>query len=91
MRGMRRVEYGEQEALVFTRSGWKLMDSLREKGVHVNCDCNPKTGASSGQCAIKYPRGEQFLLTAPTELEVKVLGQEKIDKGYRLGCQAVWK
>lgn len=88
---MRRVEYGDQEVLVHTRSGWKLMDSLREKGAQVTCDCNPKAGTSTGLCAVKYPKGEQFLLTAPTDFERKVLGEEKLEKGWRLGCQAVWK
>lgn len=88
---MRRVEYGDQETLVHTRSGWKLMDSLREQGVAVTCDCNPRAGTSSGLCAIKFPRGEAHLLTAPTALEQKTLGPEKLEKGYRLGCQAVWK
>ncbi|MCG0239941.1 MAG: hypothetical protein L6E13_12355 [Firmicutes bacterium] len=88
---MRRVEYKDQEILIHTRSGWRLLDSLAEQGVAVECDCNPKAGTSTARCAVKYPKAEAFLLTAPTEFEYKVLGPEKVAQGWRLGCQALWK
>lgn len=88
---MRRVEYKEQELLIHTRSGWHLLDSVAEQGVPVECDCNPRTGTSSALCAVKYPKAEAFLLTAPTDFERKILGEEKLEKGWRLGCQALWK
>ncbi len=86
---MRRVEYGGEEYLIFTRSGWRLIDSLRERGVPVECDC--KGDQSSAKCAVKFPKDTAFLLTAPTPLERKVLGPEKLEKGFRLACQALWK
>ncbi len=88
---MRRVDYRDQEVLIRTRSGWKLRDSLHEMGVGVTCDCNPRAGTSTGQCAVKYPKGELFLLTAPAPLERQVLGEEKLALGWRLSCQAMWK
>ncbi|HEY3368640.1 MAG TPA: 2Fe-2S iron-sulfur cluster binding domain-containing protein [Symbiobacteriaceae bacterium] len=87
---MRRIDYQGQEYLIHTRSGMRLMDAARESGVPVDCDCNHKKGESSGKCALKWPKDTQFLLTAPTELERKVLG-DQMAQGYRLACQAMYK
>lgn len=85
---MRRIDYQGQEYLVHTRSGMTVKDAIGELGVPVTCDCNGK--ASSAKCEVRWPKDTQFLLTAPTELERTVLG-DKLQSGYRLSCQAMFK
>lgn len=85
---MRRIDYKGEEYLVHTRSGMSVLQAVREQGVPVECDC--KKGESSGKCEVKWPKDTQFLLTTPTELERKVLG-DKVAQGYRLACQAMFK
>jgi ferredoxin len=85
---MRRIDYQGKEYLVHTRSGMNLLEALRESGVPVQCDCDGEH--SSAQCAVKWPKDTLFLLTAPTPLERKVLG-DQLEGGYRLACQAMFK
>jgi len=87
---MRRIDYNGEEYLIHTRSGTNIVESMAELGVAVECDCNPKKGQSEGKCSVKWPKDTAFLLTGPTDLERQVLG-EKLDKGHRLACQAMFK
>lgn len=86
---MRRVEYSGQEYLIHTRSGQRLLDTMREMGIPVECDC--KGHESSAKCAVKFEKGTLFLLNAPNELERRTLGPDKLEQGYRLSCQALYK
>lgn len=85
---MRRIDYQGEEYLIHTRSGMPLKVAMEERGIPVDCDCATKE--SSGKCEVKWPKDTAFLLTAPTSLERSVLG-EKVDKGFRLACQAMFK
>lgn len=87
---MRRIDYDDEEYLIHTRSGMRVLDAMQEAGIAVTCDCDAKAGTTSGKCAVKWPKDTAFLLTAPTELEKQVLG-DQIQKGQRLSCQAIFK
>ncbi len=86
---MRRIDYKDEEYLIHTRSGMRVLDALKEHGIGAECDCDGREN-STAQCKVKWPKDTAFLLTAPTEFERKVLGAE-LEKGYRLGCQAMFK
>lgn len=85
---MRRIEYGGNEYLIHTRSGMRLLETMQEFGIPVACDC--KGAESSGKCTVKFERPVLFLLNNPTALERQVLG-EKIEQGFRLACQALYR
>lgn len=85
---MRRIDYKGEEYLIHTRSGMRVIDAMRESGIPVGCDCSAKE--STQQCIVKWPKDTQFLLTAPTDYERKVLG-DQLAQGYRLACQAIFK
>lgn len=87
---MRRINYDGEEYLIHTRSGMRVLDAMQEAGIAVKCQCDAQAGTTSGTCAVKWPKDTAFLLTAPTELEKKALGNE-IQKGQRLACQAMFK
>lgn len=61
-----------------------VLDAAKIEKVKVKHFC--KRGIC-GKCAIKVLEGE---FSKPNEKEIKKLGQEKIDQGYRLGCQATF-
>jgi ferredoxin len=86
---MRRIDYKDEEYLIHTRSGMRVLDALREHGIAAHCDCDSRE-SSSQECAVKWPKDTAFLLTAPTEFERKILG-DKLGQGYRLACQAMFK
>jgi Na+-transporting NADH:ubiquinone oxidoreductase subunit NqrF len=86
---MRRIDYKDEEYLIHTRSGMRVIDALKEHGIAAECDCDGR-GSSTEKCAVKWPKDTAFLLTAPTEFEKKILG-DKLAQGYRLGCQAIFK
>ena len=86
---MRRIKYKDEEYLIHTRSGLRVLDVMRDHGIPVDCDCD---GAeqSSEHCVVSWPKDTAFLLTAPTPLEKKVLG-DRLNQGQRLACQAMFK
>lgn len=86
---MRRIEYKDQEYLIYTKSGMSLKDAAILRGVPVECDC--KNEESDPGCAIKFPLENMYLLTPPTALEKKTLGENKLKTGWRLGCQALFR
>lgn len=87
---MRRVDYDGQEYLIHTRSGMRLIHTMREMGIPVQCECGSKDEEAAGKCSVKFERSQLFLLNSPNEFERKVLG-DKIEQGYRLACQALYK
>lgn len=86
---MRRIDYNGEEYLIHTRSGMRVLDTLKEHGIAAECDCDGREHSTS-KCMVKWPKDTAFLLTAPTEFERKVLGAE-LEKGLRLSCQAMFK
>jgi ferredoxin len=87
---MRRIDFNGEEYLIHTRSGMKVIDTLREHGIATDCDCNAK-GDTDAHCIVKWPKDTAFLLTSPTPKEYAVLGEEKVAKGFRLACEAMFK
>jgi len=60
-----------------------LLNTLLREGVSISHDCGGR--AQCGTCRVKVISGGA--LRKPTEGEVKRLGQDLIDEGYRLACQ----
>jgi ferredoxin len=87
---MRRIDYKGEEYLIHTRSGLRLIETMRESHIPVECDCDMKAGTSSALCQVKWPKDTAFLLTGPTPFEQKILGTE-LDRNQRLACQAMFK
>ena len=67
---------------VEVKDGKKILKAAKNANVKINTSCEGK--GKCGKCVIKVLNGK---LSEPTKQELKVLGQEKIDKGYRLSCQ----
>lgn len=86
---MRRIKYKNEEYLVHTRSGMRLIDALIEQGIPVTCDCDGKSHTTE-QCLVQWPKDTAFLLTEPTPFEQQQLG-DRLEKGHRLACQAMFK
>jgi len=63
--------------------GKTVLDASRSAGVGVISLCGGEGWCDS--CLIRIASGE---VTPPTQSEIDSLGQEQIDKGYRLACQA---
>lgn len=85
---MRRIDYKGEEYLIHTRSGMRVVDAMMERGIPIDCD--PKGDMTGEGCRVKWPKDTQFLLTAPTERERRVLG-DQVDKGFRLIYDAIFK
>lgn len=62
--------------------GTKVSDILIGNNIKLNLPCNGKYGC--GKCKVIAAKG----LSEITPYEVKVLGKEQIEKGYRLSCKA---
>ena len=60
----------------------KVLKAAKNAKVKINDSCEGK--GKCGKCVIKVIEGK---LSEPTKEELKVLGKEKIDDGYRLACQ----
>ncbi len=86
---MRRIKYKNDEHLIHTRSGVTVLEVMRDHGIGATCDCDA-VEHSTEECLVQWPKDTAFLLTAPTAFERKILG-EKVDQGYRLACQAMFK
>lgn len=59
-----------------------LVKLAKKANVKIKLPCSGK--GTCGKCLVKITKGE---VSEPTKAEMKKLGQEKIDKGYRLACQ----
>jgi len=64
-------------------SGKTVLDASRSAGVGVISLCGGEGWCDS--CLVRIASGE---VSPPTQSEIDSLGQEKIDEGYRLACQA---
>ncbi|MBN7576633.1 hypothetical protein C1H57_16445 [Clostridium sp. 2-1] len=60
----------------------KVLKAAKNARVKINDSCEGK--GKCGKCVIKVIDGK---LSEPTKEELKILGKEKIDGGYRLACQ----
>lgn len=67
---------------VEVNDGKKVLKAAKNANIKINNSCDGK--GKCGKCVIKVLGGK---LSEPTKQELKVLGQEKIHKGYRLSCQ----
>ena len=67
---------------VEVKDGKKTLKAAKNANIKINTSCDGK--GKCGKCLVKVLKGK---LSEPTKQELKVLGQEKIDKGYRLSCQ----
>lgn len=67
---------------VEVKDGKKVLKAAKNANIKINNSCDGK--GKCGKCVIKVLSGK---LSEPTKQELKVLEQEKIDKGYRLSCQ----
>jgi Na+-transporting NADH:ubiquinone oxidoreductase subunit NqrF len=85
---MRRIKFQDEEYLIHTRSGHRLLASMKEQGIAVNCQC---AKGNYDNCKVKFPQDTAFLLVSPTALEKKVFTKDELDQGMRLACQALWK
>jgi len=65
-------------------SGKTILDASRSAGVGVISLCGGEGWCDS--CLVRIASGE---VNSPTQSEIDSLGQEQIDKGFRLACQAV--
>lgn len=61
----------------------RLSKAAKEAGIKIDYPCDGK--GKCGKCRVKITKGK---LDDPTDEEVKLLGEEKLKKGYRLACQA---
>ncbi len=59
-----------------------LLDQLREQGVYISAACGG--GGRCGKCRVQMIQGA----TEPGEEDVKCLGQEELEAGWRLACSA---
>lgn len=59
-----------------------LIKLAKKANVKIKLPCSGK--GTCGKCLVKVTKGE---VSEPTKAEIKKLGEEKIQKGYRLACQ----
>jgi uncharacterized 2Fe-2S/4Fe-4S cluster protein (DUF4445 family) len=65
-------------------NGQTILDASRSAGVGVISLCGGEGWCDS--CLVRIASGE---VNPPTQSEIDSLGQEQINKGYRLACQAI--
>jgi len=63
-------------------AGSTIMEAARQAGVALSVDCGGK--GTCGRCRVRIMQGR---VTPPTAAEVKRLGQNLLQKGWRLACQ----
>jgi ferredoxin len=63
--------------------GKSLLKAAKDAGIKIKDSCDGK--GTCGKCVVKVISGN---LTEPTNREIKELGAETINEGYRLACQA---
>ena len=63
--------------------GSTILDAARQAGVALAADCGGN--GTCGRCRIRVMSGR---LTAPTEREVRRLGQKRLEQGWRFACQS---
>lgn len=65
------------------KEGKTLLKASKETRVKLKDSCGGE--GKCGKCEVKVLSGK---LSLPTKEEQKILGLKKIEKGYRLACQA---
>lgn len=65
------------------KEGKTLLKASKETRVKLKDSCGGE--GKCGKCEVKVLSGK---LSLPTKEELKILGLKKIEKGYRLACQA---
>jgi uncharacterized 2Fe-2S/4Fe-4S cluster protein (DUF4445 family) len=66
--------------------GQTALEALINNGLLLRSDCGGK--GRCGKCQIKIHDPDTASLFPPSESEVKILGQKRLDAGYRLACCA---
>lgn len=64
------------------KDGKKTLKAAKNANVKINDPCDGK--GKCGKCIIRVLSGK---LSEPTKQELKILGEDKIEEGYRLSCQ----
>ncbi len=59
-----------------------VLDVANDAKLKVKAPCNGK--GKCGKCVVKILEGK---VSEPTKTEEKLLGEKKINKGYRLACE----
>lgn len=67
---------------VEVKEGKKTLKAAKNANLQINDSCEGK--GKCGKCIVKVLSGK---LSEATKHEIKVLGKENIDKGYRLSCE----
>lgn len=65
------------------KEGKTLLKASKDTRVKLKDSCGGD--GKCGKCEVRVISGK---LSEPTKEEMKILGQKKIEKGYRLACQA---
>ena len=60
------------------------LKAAKEANVKIKAPCDGK--GKCGKCLIKIVDGD---VSEPTKQEKKILGKEKLRKGYRLACETI--
>ncbi len=77
-----RVEIHKKDGILITSAneGENLLNILRNNGVSLETPCGGK--GTCGKCGVRV----NGISSAPSENEKTLLGESKLDKGYRLAC-----
>ena len=73
-----KVEFVKQ---VKIKEGKTLLDAALEADIDITHSCDGK--GKCGKCRVKIVKGS---VASPSDKEVKALGKERLDEGYRLAC-----
>jgi len=74
---------GSEEFRVVVDEGLSLYEASVKAGIYVGSICGGR--GFCGKCRVRVVSGE---LSSPTEVELRHLGTELLNEGYRLACQA---
>lgn len=77
-----KVRNNEYSKVYTTNKGKNLLDLLRENGFYIDSPCNGN--GTCGKCRVKLILGNNSSARAD---EIKVLGREALESGYRLACR----
>lgn len=61
-----------------------ILQLSKDSDIKIRHPCGGK--GKCGKCIVRVKSGQ---VSKPTQTELKILGKEKVDKGYRLACEAV--
>ncbi len=75
------VKTYEKEYVIIAEKGQNLLELLRNEHIAINSPCNGN--GTCGKCKVRIMSGH---LPNASQNEIKVLGAEAIEAGYRLSC-----